>query len=76
MVAGGLTDAPAARAPWLAFAAALALAGWLGWKAYGPEEPGDPLATSLVALEKQNRELQEENRQLRERLTTTPNRLT
>ncbi|WP_292682060.1 DUF4230 domain-containing protein [Novosphingobium sp.] len=55
MVAGGLTDAPAARAPWLAFAAALALAGWLGWKAYGPEEPGDPLATSLVALEKQNR---------------------
>lgn len=55
MVAGGLTSAPTARAPWLAFAAALALAGWLGWKAYGPEDLGDPLATSLVALEKQNR---------------------
>lgn len=55
MVAGGLTSTPAARAPWLAFAAALALAGWLGWEAYGPEDLGDPLATSLVALEKQNR---------------------
>ena len=55
MVAGGLTSTPAARAPWLAFAAALALAGWLGWQAYGPEDLGDPLATSLVALEKQNR---------------------
>ena len=55
MVAGGLTSTPVARAPWLAFAAALALAGWLGWEAYGPEDLGDPLATSLVALEKQNR---------------------
>ena len=52
MVAVSLTTAPAARAPWLAFAGALALAGWLGWQVYGP---GDPLATSLVALEKQNR---------------------
>ena len=55
MVAVSLTTAPAARAPWLAFAGALALAGWLGWQVYGPEELGDPLATSLVALEKQNR---------------------
>ena len=46
---------PRRGAPWLALAGALALAGWLGWKAYGPRDPGDPIATSLVALEKQNR---------------------
>src|SRR4029078_8069780 len=27
----------------------------LGWKAFGPEDLGDPLATSLVALEKQDK---------------------
>ena len=32
----------------------LALAAWLGWPAFGPEDHGDPLATSLVAFEKQN----------------------
>jgi hypothetical protein len=41
--------------PWLLFIAALALALWLGWRAFGPEDNGDPLATSLVAFEKQNR---------------------
>jgi hypothetical protein len=41
--------------PWLLFIVALALAVWFGWKAYGPEDLGDPLATSLTALEKQNR---------------------
>ncbi|MEQ1541790.1 MAG: DUF4230 domain-containing protein [Novosphingobium sp.] len=39
----------------LALAGALALAAWLGWKAYGPRDLGDPVATSLVALEKQDR---------------------
>lgn len=41
--------------PWLLFVAALALAGWLAYVAFWPRSPGDPLATSLVAFEKQNR---------------------
>jgi len=41
--------------PWLLFIAMLALAVWLGWRAFGPRDLGDPLATSLVAFEKQNR---------------------
>jgi len=41
--------------PWLLFILTLALAAFFAWKAYGPEDYGDPLATSLVAFEKQNR---------------------
>ena len=41
--------------PWLLFILALALAAWLAWRAFGPADYGDPLATSLVAFEKQNR---------------------
>jgi hypothetical protein len=41
--------------PWLLFIVTLALATWLAWRAFGPEANGDPLATSLVAFEKQNR---------------------
>jgi len=41
--------------PWLLFIATLALAAWLGWRAFGPQDNGDPLATSLAAFEKQNR---------------------
>jgi hypothetical protein len=41
--------------PWLLFIAMLALAAWLAWRAFGPADYGDPLATSLVAFEKQNR---------------------
>ena len=51
-------EAPLARVqalPWLLFIAMLALAAWLAWKAFGPEHLGDPLATSLVALEKQDK---------------------
>ena len=41
--------------PWLLFGLALAVAAWALWQAYGPKDEADPLATSLVALEKQNR---------------------
>ncbi len=41
--------------PWLLFILMLALAAWLAWRAFGPQDYGDPLATSLVAFEKQNR---------------------
>jgi hypothetical protein len=41
--------------PWLLFIVMLALAAWFAWRAFGPEDNGDPLATSLVAFEKQNR---------------------
>jgi hypothetical protein len=52
------SPAPVARAsalPWLLFLGALALAAWALWRAFGPEDLGDPLATSLVAFEKQNK---------------------
>lgn len=41
--------------PWFLFVVALAAAAWLAWRAFGPEDVGDPLATSLVAFEKQNK---------------------
>ncbi len=41
--------------PWLLAIAFLALAAWAGWRAFGPKDLGDPLATSLVAFEKQDR---------------------
>jgi hypothetical protein len=44
-----------AALPWVLFVVALAAAAWLAWRAFGPEEVGDPLATSLVAFEKQNK---------------------
>lgn len=46
------TPARAAALPWLLLVAALAV---LGWHVFKPERLGDPLATSLVAFEKQNR---------------------
>jgi hypothetical protein len=48
-------SAPSARALRLALVGALALAGYFGWQAYGPEDHGDPIATSLTAFEKANR---------------------
>lgn len=41
--------------PWALFAVALTVAAWSLWQAFGPQERGDPLATSLAAFEKQNR---------------------
>ena len=41
--------------PWLLFIIMLAVSAWLAWRVFGPQDHGDPLATSLVAFEKQNR---------------------
>jgi hypothetical protein len=48
----GPNVARASALPWLLFLAALAV---LAWHVFKPEKLGDPLATSLVAFEKQNR---------------------
>lgn len=40
--------------PWLLFIIMLALSAWLAWRAFGPQDHGDPLATTLLAFEKQN----------------------
>jgi len=40
--------------PWLIVILLLAALAWLGWRAFAPEDMGDPLATSLVAFEEQN----------------------
>jgi hypothetical protein len=51
-------ETPLARVqalPWLLFIVAFALAVWFAWKAFGPDDIGDPLATSLTALEKQDK---------------------
>lgn len=41
--------------PWLLFLGALVAAAVLAWQLWKPEDIGDPLATSLVAFEKQDR---------------------
>lgn len=33
----------------------LAVIGYLGWRAFGPEDHGDPITTSLIAFEEANR---------------------
>lgn len=41
--------------PWTLLALVLGFALWAAWQLWRPVPPGDPLATSLVAFEKQNR---------------------
>ena len=41
--------------PWLLFILMLEVSAWLAWRVFGPQDYGDPLATSLVAFERQNR---------------------
>jgi hypothetical protein len=41
--------------PWLLFILALAFSAWAAWQLWRPVAPGDPLATTLVAFEKQDR---------------------
>ncbi|MFM5950491.1 MAG: DUF4230 domain-containing protein, partial [Novosphingobium sp.] len=45
----------ASRLPWFLAASSLALTAWFGWQIYGPQDHGDPIATSLAAFENANR---------------------
>ncbi|OZA92695.1 MAG: hypothetical protein B7X57_07390 [Erythrobacter sp. 34-65-8] len=43
-------------APWMIVIGLIALSAWLGWRAFGPDPTeGDPIATTLVAFQEQNR---------------------
>lgn len=56
MAAGRLTPAPRPNRTALAIIAInLAVGGLLLWRAFGPADHGDPVATSLLAFEKANR---------------------
>ncbi|MBW8784093.1 MAG: DUF4230 domain-containing protein [Novosphingobium sp.] len=50
-----VVTARASTLPWLIAIVALALAAWASWRAFGPHKLGDPLATSLVAFQKQDK---------------------
>ena len=41
-------------APWLIVIVLLAAVAWLGWRAFFYEEEGDPVASAMLAFEKQN----------------------
>jgi hypothetical protein len=41
--------------PWLLFIVMLAVAAWLAYRAFAPRAGGDPIGTTIVAFEKQNR---------------------
>ena len=47
--------AKASGVPWLLFILALALAAWLAYEAFWPEDKGSPLGTTLTSFEKQNK---------------------
>lgn len=40
--------------PWLIVIVLLALAAWLGWRAFVYQEEGDPVGSAMLAFEKQN----------------------
>ena len=40
--------------PWILFILMLALTAWLGWRAFIYREEGDPVASAMLAFEKQN----------------------
>ena len=40
--------------PWLLFIVMLGIPAWLGMKAFGADERGDPVASALLTFEKQN----------------------
>ena len=48
------TPARLRGAPWVLVLVLLAAIAWLGWQAFGPQDNGDPISTSIIAFEKQN----------------------
>lgn len=40
--------------PWMIVIALIALAAWLGWRAFFYQEEGDPVGSAMLAFEKQN----------------------
>lgn len=53
--AGRPVRARGAVLPWLLFVAAATVAAFLAWQLWKPAPVGDPLATSLIAFDKQDR---------------------
>jgi len=51
---GGSLSGHQERYLWLALALLLAASLWLGWRAYFYQEEGDPVASAMLAFEKQN----------------------
>jgi hypothetical protein len=52
-----MEDRPLTRVqatPWLLVIALLAAVAWLGWRAFFYQEEGDPVASAMLAFEKQN----------------------
>ena len=41
--------------PWFLVILLIAAIVWIGWRTYGPNRMGDPIGTTLVSFEKQNR---------------------
>lgn len=41
--------------PWFLVILLIAALAWIGWRTYGPNRMGDPIGTTLVSFEKQNR---------------------
>ena len=41
--------------PWFLVILLIAAIAWIGWRTYGPNRMGDPIGTTLVSFEKQNR---------------------
>lgn len=54
-MAGATVHRRLAVLPWLLFMAAAAVAAFLAWQMWKPVPLGDPLATSLIAFDKQDR---------------------
>lgn len=54
-VARGTPLSRASALPWVLFAAALALAGFLAWRLLRPADVGDPIATGIVSFEKMDK---------------------
>jgi hypothetical protein len=52
--AHGIANGRANLGPWVLVAALAALALFLGWRAYVYEEEGDPVASAMLAFERQN----------------------